>query len=96
MELEKIFETIKEYSDKIEQQKKLDFIECLENIKGTEKIISKTKELGIPTHLLLSEEFEKMIPNDNRIRNFLTVIPHSLVKNQMFFFWQKENTYNVI
>jgi hypothetical protein len=61
MELEKVFETIKEQCDKIEHQRKLDFIKCLENTKGTGNIITKVREKGVPTHLMLSNELEKEI-----------------------------------
>ena len=91
MELEKVFETIKEQCDKIEHQRKLDFIKCLENTKGTGNIITKVREKGVPTHLMLSNELEKLIPKENRIRTFLTVVPCSYFEpNQMFFYWHKE------
>lgn len=91
MDLEKIFETIKEQCDKIEHKRKLDFIDCLKNTKGTENIIEKVREKGVPTHLMVSPELEKLIPKENRIRTFLTVVTNShFDSKQMFFYWHKE------
>lgn len=91
MDLNAIFETIKEQADKLEYNRKNEFIKCLENTKGTESIIEKVRLEGVPTHLMLSEELEKLIPQENRIRTFLTVVPRSHFEpNQMFFYWYKE------
>lgn len=91
MDLNAIFETIKEHADKLEFDRKNKFIECLKNTKGTENIIKKVREKGVPTHLMISDELEKLIPKENRIRTFLTVVPCSHFEpNQMFFYWHKE------
>ena len=91
MDLNAIFETIKEQADKLEYNRKNEFIKCLVNTKGTESIIEKVRLKGVPTNLMLSEELEKMIPQENRIRTFLTIVPCSHFEpNQMFFYWHKE------
>lgn len=91
MDFNTIFEKVKKQVDKIEYDRKNQFIECLKNTKGTEHIIEKVREKGIPTHLMLSYELEKNIPKENRIRTFLMVVPCSHFKpNEMFFLWYKE------
>ena len=91
MVLQKIFETIKEHTDKIEYNRRNEFIKCLQNTKGTEKIVEKVREKGVPTHLIIGKGLEAFIPNDNRIRTFLTVVVlPGLETNEMFFYWYKE------
>lgn len=91
MDLQKIFETIKEHTEKIEYNRKNEFIKSLQNTKGTEKIIEKVREKGIPTHLIIGKGIEQFIRKDNRIRTFLTIVVlPELESNEMFFYWNKE------
>jgi hypothetical protein len=92
--MEDILEKLQVHFDEIALKQKLDFIKRLENIKGTENIIKKVNEFGVPTHLLLNTELEKLIPENSKLRTLMAITPFEYIeKYKMVFFWREELFY---